>query len=111
MFAAGLMEETRALLDRSDAACIKALDALGYRQARAALEGKISLQEAVSATQLATRHYAKRQLTWFRREEDITWFEGFGDDPQIQRRILESLSRTTATAEGSLTSPSISSVL
>jgi tRNA dimethylallyltransferase len=111
MFAGGLMEETQELLHVSCATRIKPLGALGYRQAHAVLEGTLNHHEAVVATQIATRHYAKRQLTWFRREKDITWFEGFGDDPQIQRRILESLSRTTATAEGSLTSPSISSVL
>ena len=64
------------------------------------------------ATQAATRHYAKRQLTWFRRETDITWFEGFGDDPHVQRRIMETLSRTPVSArEGMLASPAVPSVL
>lgn len=99
MFAAGLMEESQALFQRADRACIKPLGALGYRQACAVLEGRISREEAVSATQAATRHYAKRQLTWFRREDDITWFEGFGDDPRVQGRIVEALSRTRI-AEG-----------
>ena len=103
MFVAGLMEETRAFLNLPDAARIKPLGALGYRQACAAWEGKISREEAVTATQIATRHYAKRQLTWFRREADITWFEGFGDDPQVQHRILETVGRTPAAAgEGAL---------
>ena len=103
MFAAGLMEETRAFLNLPGAARIKPLGAMGYRQARAAWEGKISREEAVTATQSATRHYAKRQLTWFRRETDITWFEGFGDDPQVQRRIMETLGRPPVTAgEGAL---------
>jgi tRNA dimethylallyltransferase len=112
MFSSGLMEETQVLLHLSDAACIKPLGALGYRQARAVLEGTLSHNDAVAATQIATRHYAKRQLTWFRREEDITWFEGFGDDPLIQRRILESLGRTAVTnGEGAIAPPSVSSVL
>jgi tRNA dimethylallyltransferase len=112
MFAGGLMEETQALLHVSDAARIKPLGALGYRQARAVLEGNLSCEEAVIATQNATRHYAKRQLTWFRREEDITWFEGFGDDPQVQGRILGMLGRTAVTTgEGALAPPSVSSVL
>ena len=97
MFAAGLWEETRAMLARSDRDGIKALGALGYRQARAALEGKTSRQEAVVQTRAATRQYAKRQITWFRREADITWFEGFGDDPHVQRRILAALSGTPVT--------------
>ncbi len=98
MFAAGLMKETRALLARPDAECIKALGALGYRQASAAWEGKTSQEEALGLTQIATRHYAKRQITWFRREADITWYEGLGDDPDVQRRIMETLSRMPALA-------------
>jgi tRNA A37 N6-isopentenylltransferase MiaA len=49
----------------------------------------MSLPEAVQKTQAATRRYAKRQMTWFRREADVTWFAGFGDDPEIQGRIIE----------------------
>jgi tRNA dimethylallyltransferase len=112
MFAGGLMEETQVLLHLPDVARIKPLGALGYRQARALLEGSLSREEAVVATQIATRHYAKRQLTWFRREEDIIWFEGFGDDPQVQRRVLETLSQTAVAAgEEALVPPSVSSVL
>ncbi len=105
MFAGGLLEETRRLLDLPDVARIKPLGALGYRQARAVLEGTLSREEAVVATQIATRHYAKRQLTWFRREEGITWFQGFGDDPQIQRRILDSLSQTAVTTGTAIVAP------
>jgi tRNA dimethylallyltransferase len=111
MFATGLMEETQALLYLSDAGCIKSLGALGYRQARAVWEGRMSREEAVTATQAATRHYAKRQFTWFRREADITWFEGFGDNPQVQSRIMETLGRTPVTAgEGALAPPAVSPV-
>jgi tRNA dimethylallyltransferase len=92
------MEESQVLLHHPDAARIKPLGALGYRQACEVWEGKVSREEAVSATQAATRHYAKRQLTWFRRESDITWFEGFGDDPHVQGRIVETLRRTPVTA-------------
>jgi tRNA dimethylallyltransferase len=112
MFAGGLMEETEVLLHLSDTTRIKPLGALGYRQARSVLEGHLSRAEAVVATQIATRHYAKRQLTWFRREEDIIWFEGFGDDPQVQRRILETLSQTAVTTGAeALVPPSDLSVL
>jgi len=112
MFAAGLMEESQRLLHHPDAARIKPLGALGYRQACAVLEGRVSREEAVSATQAATRHYAKRQLTWFRREAEITWFEGFGDDPHVQGRIMETLRRTLVTAgDGALASPAVSPVL
>ena len=91
MFAGGLLEETQAMLDRPEPHRIKALEALGYRQAHRVLEGKMGHQEAVLATQAATRHYAKRQLTWFRREEDIYWCEGFGDDPLVQQHVLATL--------------------
>jgi tRNA dimethylallyltransferase len=91
MFAGGLLEETRALLAGSDnhRGDLKALGALGYRQVRAALQGKLRLEDAVRETQVATRRYAKRQMTWFRRETDVAWFAGFGDDPEIQGRVLE----------------------
>ena len=106
MFRAGLMEETQTLLRHPDAAGIKSLGALGYRQAGAVLAGQASREEAVEATQVATRHYAKRQLTWFRREVDVTWFEGFGDDPGVQHRIFEALSRApVAAAATALASP------
>jgi len=106
MFAAGLLEEARAMLGRPDVERIKALGALGYRQACAALEGSVSREEALAATQVATRHYAKRQMTWFRREADITWFEGFGDDPHVQHRVMETLSRTPVAAGGTVLEPS-----
>ncbi len=60
----------------------------------------------MSDAQTATRHYAKRQLTWFRREADVVWFEGFGDDPHVQRRILEALGRSpVAAGDTALVSP------
>ncbi|MDR3674908.1 MAG: tRNA (adenosine(37)-N6)-dimethylallyltransferase MiaA [Acidobacteriota bacterium] len=112
MFATGLMDETQALAHHPDAARIKPLSALGYRQACAVIDGTMTREEAISATQSATRHYAKRQLTWFRHEEDINWFEGFGDDPQVQSRILVTLGRTPVTAgKGALASPAVSPVL
>ena len=89
MFAAGLIEETRGLLAGGDASRLKPLEALGYRQAAAALSGEITREEALLVTQAATRQYAKRQMTWFRRETEVTWFAGFGDDPEIQRQIFD----------------------
>ena len=88
MFQSGLLEETRAALARQDSARLKPLGALGYRQAAAALRGGISLDKALSETQKATRQYAKRQMTWFRREPDVAWFAGFGDDPEVLRRAF-----------------------
>jgi tRNA dimethylallyltransferase len=91
MFARGLVEETRALLARPDSSRIKALGALGYRQACAVAKGQMSLPEAILQTQVATRRYAKRQMTWFRHEAGITWLGGFGDDPRIQSQVINLL--------------------
>jgi tRNA dimethylallyltransferase len=93
MFAVGLLEETRAMLARPDAARLKPLEAVGYRQACEALRGALSVADAIRAAQTATRHYAKRQLTWFHRETDVTWFEGMGDAPEVQQQVFAWLAR------------------
>jgi tRNA dimethylallyltransferase len=77
MFHNGLVDETRSLLDRFGP--VKALDALGYRQALSVLRQQASIAEAIAAAQQGHRNYAKRQLTWFRREPDTCWIEDFGD--------------------------------
>ncbi len=89
MFAGGLLDEARAALVRPDAVRLKPLGALGYRQACAALRGEISQDHALREAQAATRQYAKRQMAWFRREPNVTWFAGFGDHRKIQRRVLD----------------------
>ena len=90
MFAAGLTEETRDLL-----ACygpVKALDSLGYRQARTVLDGTATEEQAIAAAQQGHRNYAKRQLTWFRREPDVHWIEAFGDSSETLTRAAELVS-------------------
>ena len=91
IFASGLIEETRGLLNRFGP--VKALDSLGYRQAVSVLNGEESLPHAVVAAQQGHRNYAKRQLTWFRREPDVHWISDFGDEPGTQR-IAADLIRT-----------------
>jgi len=81
MFAQGLIEETRELLARYGRS--PALDSLGYRQAAQHLEGALTLEQAIAAASQGHRNYAKRQLTWFRREPDVCWLDGFGDDPSL----------------------------
>jgi tRNA dimethylallyltransferase len=81
MFAAGLVDETRGLLEQYGP--VRALDSLGYRQAKVVLTGSITEPEAVAAAQQGHRNYAKRQLTWFRREPEVHWIEGFGDNPEV----------------------------
>jgi tRNA dimethylallyltransferase len=80
MFAAGLIEETRSLFDRYGP--VKAFDSLGYRQAMAVLAGTMGEKDAIAAAQQGHRNYAKRQLTWFRREPEVHWIEAFGDEPE-----------------------------
>lgn len=87
IFAAGLVEETRVLLDRYGP--VRALDSLGYRQALAVLAGTLSIEAAIEAAQQGHRNYAKRQLTWFRREPEVHWIAGFGDEPETLRTATE----------------------
>ena len=77
MFEQGLVEETRRLLARYGAE-VFAMRSLGYRQAAEHLRGESSLAEAIERAQQGHRNYAKRQLTWFRREPEMVWMECFG---------------------------------
>lgn len=86
-FTAGLVDEVRALLAKGVPPDSTALGAHGYRRVVEYLRGERDLLSAVEQTKLDVRHYAKRQLTWFRREPGIEWFAGFGDDPSVQRRV------------------------
>ena len=89
MFEGGLLEEVRALLAGGVAREAWPLSAIGYRQALAVVEGRLGTEDAIAETARATRNYAKRQLTWFRRQEPETrWMGGFGDDPPVERQAL-----------------------
>ena len=83
MFAHGLIEEVQGLLARGCTGNEKPFEALGYKQALLHLRGALTLEQAVESTIVETRQYAKRQRTWFRRDPEIHWLLGFGDDPQI----------------------------
>ena len=83
MFDEGLIAETERLLAKyGDEA--RPLASLGYKQAMQFLRGELDRESAIAAAQQAHRNYAKRQITWFRREPDVHWLAGFGDDPAIQ---------------------------
>jgi tRNA dimethylallyltransferase len=85
MFAAGLIEETRSLIERFGADC-RPFESLGYLQASAVLAGRISEEEAIAQTAQGHRNYAKRQMTWFRREaqlHEVHWLRGSGDSAPI----------------------------
>ena len=87
MFESGLVEETAGLLEKyGDTA--QALSSLGYRQAVQLVRGQIDHARGISQAQQAHRNYAKRQMTWFRREPEVVWLAGFGDDPEIQQAAV-----------------------
>jgi tRNA dimethylallyltransferase len=83
MFSDGLVEETERLAAQYPSAW--PLNSLGYKQAMQHLRGEISLEQTIVAAQQGHRNYAKRQLTWFRREPDVHWIAGFGSDVAVQK--------------------------
>ena len=96
MFEAGLIEETRGLLETyGDAA--GPLASLGYKQASQFLLGELTPLQAVQAAQQAHRNYAKRQMTWFRREPNVHWLRGFGDEAEIQQAAVTTTENSLAT--------------
>jgi tRNA dimethylallyltransferase len=90
-FRAGLVEEVRDILARGVPESSSALGAHGYRRVVEHLRGERTLASAVEQTKLDVRHYAKRQLTWFRREPGVEWVEGFGEDPRVQEEVARRL--------------------
>jgi tRNA dimethylallyltransferase len=92
MFGGGLIAETKTLLAKyGDQA--RPLASLGYKQALQFLRGELDREAALAAAQQAHRNYAKRQITWFRREPDVHWLAGFGDDPAIQAESVAAVER------------------
>lgn len=90
-FSAGLVAEVENLLAQGVPPNSNALGAHGYRRVVEYLEEKRDLPSAIEQTKLDVRHYAKRQLTWFRREPGVEWFDGFGEDEQLQLSVLKAL--------------------
>jgi tRNA dimethylallyltransferase len=88
MLTAGWMEEVRGLIAGGLPANAKPFDFIGYRELRAVLNNEMKLEEAKATIQQATRRYSKRQLTWFRRDAQIHWFPGFGQDTATQQQVL-----------------------
>jgi tRNA dimethylallyltransferase len=87
MFEAGLIEETKRLSQSYGR--VPPLSSLGYKQALQVLDGELTRERAVESAQQAHRNYAKRQLTWFRREQNVEWLQGFGDEAKLQQRALD----------------------
>jgi tRNA dimethylallyltransferase len=88
-FAAGLVEEVKSLLAKGVPPASNALGAHGYRRVVEYLQGSRELLSAIEQTKLDVRHYAKRQLTWFRHEPGVEWFDGFGDEEEMEARIFQ----------------------
>ena len=84
MMESGLEEEVRFLKDRGVSSTSTAMQGLGYKELYAYMNGEYSLEEAVRIIKRDTRHFAKRQLTWFKREKDVTWIDRavIGDDEE-----------------------------
>jgi tRNA dimethylallyltransferase len=88
----GLIAETERLLAKYGSNA-RPLASLGYKQAAQFLRGELDRDSALAAAQQAHRNYAKRQITWFRREPDVNWLPGFGGDPAIQAEALVTVER------------------
>jgi tRNA dimethylallyltransferase len=93
MFAGGMIEETKSLLARYGEAAYP-LVAIGYKQVLGFLRGEFDQPGVVAAVQQAHRNYAKRQMTWFRREPEAIWIEGFGDASEVQDKAAGLVERS-----------------
>ena len=92
MVAAGLVDEVRGLLAAGFRDGVTAPQAIGYKEIVEALDGNITLEEAVQAIKTATRRYGKRQRTWFRRDKRIRWVNAdVGDAEAVAAEILSQL--------------------
>jgi tRNA dimethylallyltransferase len=93
MFDEGLVEETKSLLEHyGHLEDVMPLRSLGYKQAAQLLQKELTCEQALAAVRQGHRNYAKRQMTWFRREPGVTWLYGFGDDPGIAQQAADMVS-------------------
>jgi tRNA dimethylallyltransferase len=91
MFENGLEAEVRGILALGFSPACKPFESHGYKQAMQLIQGELNPRDALFYAQRNTRHYAKRQITWFRRERDLQWLKGFGDAPHIRQIALASV--------------------
>ncbi|MFO7980164.1 MAG: tRNA (adenosine(37)-N6)-dimethylallyltransferase MiaA [Candidatus Aminicenantes bacterium] len=92
MFEKGIVEEVQELLESGIKESFPPFRAIGYKHVLEYLKNKITLEEAINSTKKATRHYAKRQITWFKKMEGINWFSPY-DYPSIKKHISDSLAK------------------
>jgi tRNA dimethylallyltransferase len=93
MFADGLVEEVKRILEMGWPASAKPFESHGYRQSLQMLRGELTLEQALVEAQRNTRRYAKRQVTWFRKEPGVVWLAGFGEQPCIQQAAVDLVRR------------------
>jgi tRNA dimethylallyltransferase len=93
MLSKGWVEEVRRLVASGLPENAKPFDFIGYRELRVVVRGEMTLDAARAAIEQATRRYAKRQLTWFRKESGVHWLTGFGDDQELQKEALDYLQK------------------
>jgi tRNA dimethylallyltransferase len=96
MFEKGLVDEVRHILELGYAAEVKPFESLGYKQALQHIRGELNLRDAIFYAQRNSRQYAKRQLTWFRREAGLVWLKGFADSPGIREKAIELVAKFLA---------------
>ena len=93
MLAQGFVEEVRKLREMGCKRDMVSMQGLGYKELLAWMDGETSYEEAVSLIKRNTRHFAKRQLTWFRREEDVIWIDknkfDYNEDRMLQYMLSE----------------------
>ena len=102
MFERGLVEETEKLLERGLRTNRTAMQAIGYKEVVAYLSGECSLEEAKKLLKRNSRRYAKRQLTWFRKDDRIQWydFDDYSTRQELYESLLEGLHGMTETVRG-----------
>jgi tRNA dimethylallyltransferase len=87
MFEAGLVEEVRRLLASGIPPSAKPFEAIGYRHVIAEMDSSVAREETIRIIQRDTRRYAKRQMTWFRKQSEVAWFDGPGDSDEIKKKV------------------------
>lgn len=89
MFEVGFLEEVRGILALGYPESSKPFESHGYKQALQMIRGELNEKEALYYATRNTRHYAKRQLTWFRREQELVWLRGFGTDVVVRDTAVQ----------------------
>lgn len=98
MFESGLVAEVQEILQRGVPKTAPPFESVGYREALACLSGELTEEQSIELTQIRTRQYAKRQLTWFRKEADVEWLHGFGADRGILDQARNLVAKHLASA-------------